>query len=203
MNQCVHCHQRKGKRSCPALGRMICSLCCGRYRMVLISCPVDCVFLEPHERYQRERAGEEFFLRRRALPDTPLLHILEFVIYRTFYNKPATPDAEVLSALEFLRGKLSPLTLLQTRSSPWGEELSTEVLAYLRQARIDRDQATSALEAYITFLRGISGEPVSSNRFLKGLIGYLERAFPDVTQKIKQEATSGRIISPPLIRLAT
>ena len=42
---CSHCGQRKGKRSCPALGGTICSLCCGQHRLGEIKCPADCVHL--------------------------------------------------------------------------------------------------------------------------------------------------------------
>jgi hypothetical protein len=42
---CVHCSNRKGKRTCPALGGEICQLCCGKHRLVEISCPPDCRWL--------------------------------------------------------------------------------------------------------------------------------------------------------------
>ncbi len=41
----IHCSNRKGKRSCPALGGEICQLCCGRHRLVEIACPSDCRWL--------------------------------------------------------------------------------------------------------------------------------------------------------------
>jgi hypothetical protein len=42
---CPLCHQRKARRACPALGRQICTICCGTKRLVEISCPSDCVYL--------------------------------------------------------------------------------------------------------------------------------------------------------------
>jgi hypothetical protein len=42
---CPLCRQRKEKRSCPALGRSICSVCCGTKRLVEIDCPPDCPHL--------------------------------------------------------------------------------------------------------------------------------------------------------------
>jgi hypothetical protein len=45
MSRCVHCQRQKGKRACPALGGSICSLCCGRHRLVTIACPSDCSWL--------------------------------------------------------------------------------------------------------------------------------------------------------------
>src|SRR4249920_625461 len=45
MATCSYCQQRKGKRSCPALGGAICSQCCGQHRLQDIVCPSDCVYL--------------------------------------------------------------------------------------------------------------------------------------------------------------
>lgn len=45
MATCSFCKQRKGKRTCPALGGSICSVCCGRHRLSQIECPSGCVHL--------------------------------------------------------------------------------------------------------------------------------------------------------------
>jgi hypothetical protein len=42
---CVSCRQRKGKRQCPALGGLICTVCCGTKRLKEINCPADCQYL--------------------------------------------------------------------------------------------------------------------------------------------------------------
>lgn len=47
---CPLCQKRKEKRSCPALGRSICSVCCGTKRLVEINCPAEC----PHLAASRE-----------------------------------------------------------------------------------------------------------------------------------------------------
>jgi len=46
MTKCARCNQRKGKRTCPALGK-ICSACCGQHRRKDIDCPRDCAYLSP------------------------------------------------------------------------------------------------------------------------------------------------------------
>ena len=45
MSRCLHCQRQKGKRTCPALGGAICSVCCGTHRLKAIACPSDCVWL--------------------------------------------------------------------------------------------------------------------------------------------------------------
>ena len=47
---CALCQTRKEKRSCPALGRRICSVCCGTKRLIEINCPAEC----PHLATSRE-----------------------------------------------------------------------------------------------------------------------------------------------------
>jgi hypothetical protein len=43
--QCPACKERKAKRACPALGALICTVCCATKRQVEIACPADCVYL--------------------------------------------------------------------------------------------------------------------------------------------------------------
>jgi len=42
---CPLCQRRPARRDCPALGRAICSVCCGTKRLVEINCPETCVHL--------------------------------------------------------------------------------------------------------------------------------------------------------------
>ena len=42
---CPLCGERKAKRACPALDKVICAVCCGTKRLVEINCPSDCVYL--------------------------------------------------------------------------------------------------------------------------------------------------------------
>jgi hypothetical protein len=43
--QCPLCRQRPARRSCPAKGFRICSVCCGTLRQREIACPADCPYL--------------------------------------------------------------------------------------------------------------------------------------------------------------
>jgi hypothetical protein len=45
MSSCPLCGQRKARRSCPALGQEICSVCCGTKRGAEIACPPGCGYL--------------------------------------------------------------------------------------------------------------------------------------------------------------
>lgn len=52
---CPSCGQRKGRRSCPALGQTICTVCCATKRLVEIDCPDDC----PHLTSAREHPAAQ------------------------------------------------------------------------------------------------------------------------------------------------
>jgi hypothetical protein len=59
MAKCAHCLRRKAKRSCPALGRDLCPLCCGEMRDREVACPPPCPHRERHKPYQDRRAAEK------------------------------------------------------------------------------------------------------------------------------------------------
>src|SRR5260370_15859354 len=42
---CPLCGTRRARRSCPAVGKQICAVCCGTKRLVQIPCPADCAYL--------------------------------------------------------------------------------------------------------------------------------------------------------------
>src|SRR5262245_2708180 len=71
---CVSCREKKGRRSCPALGGVICHTCCGTKRLKTIACPPDC----PHLASAREHPASS--VRRQQERDLsavlPSLHRL-------------------------------------------------------------------------------------------------------------------------------
>src|SRR5438477_11376100 len=56
---CSYCQTTKGKRTCPALGGQICSLCCGRHRLKEIDCPADCLWPGGLALARRDEADED------------------------------------------------------------------------------------------------------------------------------------------------
>jgi hypothetical protein len=64
---CPLCGQRKARRDCPALGKSICSVCCGTKRLVEIDCPDTCAYLS------LARANPAAVVRRQYEADVALL----------------------------------------------------------------------------------------------------------------------------------
>jgi hypothetical protein len=65
---CPSCGQRKGRRSCPALGQTICTVCCATKRLVEIDCPDDC----PHLTSAREHPAAQ--VKRQQERDVAVLY---------------------------------------------------------------------------------------------------------------------------------
>jgi hypothetical protein len=65
---CPSCGQRKRRRSCPALGQTICTVCCATKRLVEIDCPDDC----PHLASAREHPAAQ--VRRQQERDVAVLY---------------------------------------------------------------------------------------------------------------------------------
>src|SRR3972149_7449735 len=145
MSRCIYCHEKKGKRSCPALNGLICSLCCGEHRGITIRCPLDCVYFEPNEVYQRERIGEQFeelhqqvlgdLVRRSSQKAVMILNLVQWVSFRHAKKHKDTLDWEIRTGLEDVRQRLSPLAIPNKATTPYGDLLWREVEGFLKNER--------------------------------------------------------------------
>lgn len=211
---CAYCGKsRSNLRRCPALQGAICPRCCGAHRGLEIACPRTCPYFERHERYQRERLGEEF--RKEWLAAHAQLYrdgrerllnfimFLELLIYRYYRERAGGTDREVREGLEFLKRQLGPILLVEGSLRPGlGEYLLEEIERHLEQGRLSREEALEGVEATLAFLESFSGEEEGSRRYLLGLLGHVARDF-DLSEE--EEATtppSGLIITPDQLRLS-
>ena len=106
-NQCPLCRRRRAKRTCPALGHNICTVCCGTKRLSEIACPADCRYLSTAQTHppavvQRQRERDLRFI-------LPLLHglserqqrltlLLQQFLRSERPDAPAQTDADVSQA---------------------------------------------------------------------------------------------------------
>ncbi len=207
MSKCVYCHQRKGKRSCPALNGMICSQCCGEHRLGNISCPASCVFLEANDQYQQKRAGERFEIDRRSfyrdLIDfggeraTEVFYVFEALTFRYFQDRRDAQDTDVLEGLQSLRRSYSLIQVPETGIPAFGEELRKEFKVFGEQQELEPTMVTEVMDRAQAFIQGFSGSGLRSNRFLQGLLGYVRERHPDVAEQLaRQTGAGGRIVIP-------
>ncbi|MGH7233323.1 MAG: hypothetical protein ACREJU_18470 [Nitrospiraceae bacterium] len=211
MSKCVYCHQRKGKRPCPALGGLICSQCCGEHRMARIACPSDCIYLESNSDYQLKRAGDRFVHERREFyktlfemgsePAAALFNLIEVVTFGYFHHRRDAQDADVIAAVQTLRRTLSPLHIPAGLPPVFAEHLRKEYETFAKQPPqgqpLDQQTAADVLDRALAFITGISGTGLQSTRFLNGLIGYIKTYHPQIAEHLGRQAEAGgRIVLP-------
>ena len=207
MSKCAYCHQRKGKRSCPALNGLICSQCCGAHRVESIACPPDCVFLDSNLDYQQKRVGIQFEQDRRKFyrellelsgeRATEIFYIFEALTFRHYQARRDAQDGEVIAGIECLRRSFSPIHIPETAPPAFGEELKKEFKVFAERQTLDPTQTTVVLDQATKFINQFSGGGLRSNRFLNGLIGYVKHRHPDVAEQLARQAgAGGRIIIP-------
>lgn len=207
MSKCIYCHQKRGKRPCPALGGEICTGCCGEHRGREITCPTNCPYFVTHEAYQRGRLGEVFSQAREGFHEEveklhgsralQLLNLCDVAAYQFFHNRSGALDWELLAGLEYSRRQLSAIAVPSGGPTPYGEFLDKSVQEFCSHARIPSDLGCEVLDRLMRFLMDFSGADLRSNRYLKGLVGFMEQSHPTLAGRIRQESShSNRIILP-------
>jgi len=204
---CAYCRQRKGKRACPALRGSICAVCCGSHRGEAIACPADCVYFLPGERYQRERAGQQFLRARDPVHERlareqgdralMLLNLLDLACYGYAANRTNVTDQELLAGLEDVRGRLSPLTIPSAAPSAGALHLWGVVESWLKREPQDRERLRTVLDQLIAFGRDLTGRELAGRRFVTGLAGMVEAHSPKQAEELREKPDEqSRIILP-------
>lgn len=214
MSKCVHCGARKGKRPCPAYPAgdavgLICTQCCGEYRLVRIACPADCVYLESNNDYQQKRLGDRFAQPRRDFyrelfelggeKAAALFNLVEVVAFGYFQGRRDGQDAEVIAAIQALRRTLSPLHVPSAPMPVFAEHLKKEYEAFAKQEpkeALDTQTAPEVLDRALKFITECSGTGFQSQRFLNALIGYVRLHHPDIAEQLAARSSQGRIVLP-------
>ncbi len=209
MSGCVYCHNRKGKRPCPALGGVICSPCCGEHRMSRISCPHDCAYLDSGSDYQQKRLSELFLPARRTFYQeleelggqkaVALFNLIEVITFSYFEGRRDGQDAEVVAAVQALRRTLSPLHIPSAPIPVFAEHLRKEYETFRKhnpEHIADSSGAPEILDRIVQFVSVFSGKEFQSSRFLGGLIGYVKTHHPEIAEHLKKTHEPGHIILP-------
>ena len=202
---CIYCNKQKGKRSCPALGGLICASCCGQYRGLRINCPISCKYFKAHESYQRERLSAEFhtawlsatepLYRQKNYRSIDFIAQLEIAIFRHYRDQTAGTDREVLDALEFLKRRVSPVLVVETTATALGNELLQAMEEYVKREQLSTEQAQEAIEVLLGFLQNRT-HTEDPRHFLHGLLGQVEKYF-ELPKEMKE--TQGKIFKPSIV----
>lgn len=175
MATCPLCSARKTRRSCPALARDICPVCCGTKRLVEIACPPDCQYLSaarthPPAVVQRQQDRDLRFLLPRIstlseMQYRLLLWLQAIVMQHARAVTPPLRDADVAEAAGTVAATLETarkgIIYEHRAASLPAQRLATEIgraiaevaaKAQAEAGRVERDAAT-ALRTLETLVR--------------------------------------------------
>jgi hypothetical protein len=164
--KCPLCRERKPKRSCPALGQTICTVCCATKRQVEINCPPDCVYLSsakahPPAVVQRRQERDVAFILPLVseLTDTQYRLLLMFQSLAVQHARATIPPlldqdiadgaAAAAATLETARkGIIYEHLAVSVPAQRFASELGRAVAELIgrnssHQARIERDSAAA------------------------------------------------------------
>ena len=162
---CPLCGVRKARRDCPALGRMICAVCCGTKRLVEIPCPDSCPYLASAREHpaavvqRRQERDLRFFLplvSDLTEAQARLVLVFQAVMLRHAAGAvPALLDQDVADAAEAVAATLETArkgVIYEHRAASIpAQRLSAELRAALASlapepshvARVERDGAVA------------------------------------------------------------
>jgi len=197
MVQCALCSERNGERACPALGKRICSQCCGTQRRKTIRCVPSCTYLMTAERHIRERRAQELAAALGALQqelaaggDTetwPYVEVLAEVLAALLARHEAE-DVEVSAALADVDQALSPIALVGASPTLLGRALIETIGAALQSGRLSAPKVRDAAQRLHTWLEGYR-TPDAPRRFVDGVLGL----FPP---RPERQGEDGLIVRP-------
>lgn len=192
---CALCTQRREKRLCPAIGRRICTICCGEQREVKLDCPEDCAYLAQAHQHEKPRtpaelASEEVF-DTIEIPQSyfhgfePLVGGILFSVAKVASADRSWHDRDVIDALigigrDFQRRAGSGLIIEESAAGPLQQKLAAEIersIAEYRQVQTehigyaklsDMDTLRALVVIVRTALIRTNGRP-RARRFLHGL----------------------------------
>lgn len=181
--KCVYRGKRKGERECPALGGMICSVCCGEHRAVDINCPPDCRYFKKHEEFQQSKQAEPYretwveenkdLLEEQNRDLIEAIGILETLIYYRFRDDTTLTDRRVLNGLEGLTNQLKTIEL-PGATTEFTDFAMEQLEPLIDKGKVSRDllkEGTSRLKAVAEVFTD------DSRRLVQGLIGRVKEDY--------------------------
>ncbi len=181
MAVCALCEQRTGDRACPALGRRICSTCCGTHRRKTVRCIPSCTFLVAAERHLRERRARELVQawaewqgHLSAEGQEDLWRYVELLaqLLADMLHTTDADDEHVESAVAFLAQTLSPITIVGAAPPMLGRMLTETLLPLVQEGRLSAPTLRDAAQALSGWL-GAYRTTEDTHRFVHGLLGLI------------------------------
>lgn len=195
--KCILCHQRKGKRLCPAKGGLICAQCCGEKRILEIDCPESCQYLQvgrAHEaRHESARHLATSDPRKQEVRARILEHFegvvgqLEYRIAQQRHVIRDLKDTEVGEALDLVlasyRTEDKGILYEQSSSNLRVEAIRRELRESVESLRRPEDSRHPSLRlsdaiACLEFVRDLVGSHIEARESKSSYVDFLARMMP-------------------------
>lgn len=193
---CSHCHAKKAKRRCPALGADLCPLCCGLLREKELRCPPGCPHLLRHRPYEEGRIIRKTPERGPERPPDERLDWLvinvEAVLERIAAARPEFTDRDAVLWLERARQRIEKArpVLLVTESREWpADEPAEAIYQAVERCRYDgpivipqvlqafkKEEKLAALEQVIRTVKRLNDASLESRDYLDSLVRKFARS---------------------------
>lgn len=202
--KCVYCGKRKGERECPALGGMICSVCCGEHRAVDISCPPDCRYFKKNEEFQQSKQADPYrdtwveenedILEDKNRELVEAIGILETLIYYRFQNDTTLTDRRILNGLESLTNQLKTIEL-PGATSEFTDYAMEQLEPLIEKGQVSRDAMKNATSRLKTIGENFTD---NSRRLVQGIVGRTKEDYdlPEDESKAPRQKLESLISTP-------
>ena len=202
--KCVYCGKRKGERECPALGGMICSVCCGKHRAVEISCPPDCRYFKKNEEFQQAKQADPYrdtwvkenedILENQDRELIEAIGILETLIYYRFRDDTTLTDRRILNGLEGLTNQLKTIEL-PGATSEFTDYAMEQLEPLIEKGKVSRE---AMKEATTRLKRVADAFTDDSRRLVQGVVGRTKEDYdlPEDEAKAPQKKLESLISTP-------
>jgi hypothetical protein len=202
--KCILCQRRRGRRSCPAKGTLICAQCCGEKRVLEIDCPESCDYLKAG----REWEAEDYRRRIQSMDQAAqernqnvlqnhqnVIAYLEYAIARQRILDRNLTDRDVAQAVDTLLGTYNTedkgILYEKTADDLRVESLRRELREIIESHRnpegekekgiVDpgktRLQLSAAIEC-LEFIRSLAMLYLNDRNAGAGYVGFLARVIP-------------------------
>lgn len=202
--KCVYCGKRKGERECPALGGMICSVCCGEHRAVDISCPPDCRYFKKNEEFQQSKQADPYrdtwveenedILEDKNRELVEAIGILDTLIYYRFQNDTTLTDRRILNGLESLTNQLKTIEL-PGATSEFTDYAMEQLEPLIEKGQVSRDAMKNATSRLKTIGENFTD---NSRRLVQGIVGRTKEDYdlPEDESKAPRQKLESLISTP-------
>ncbi len=175
--KCLSCNEVKGKRKCPALNGLICSVCCGTKKLKEINCPSDCVYLETslanqnrkeinkaisltfpsesHDIFKNEKVVEEL-----AMP-------FEKFLAENFYEDTSINDTHIYETLSKIYITITNKENLLKADNEFEQKLIDGYYLIFNQSELSEDLKSKLILRLLMSIKQISGGIFGNRNYLK------------------------------------